>query len=124
MKKEGDRVTINGVQYTLGPRIGGGLEGSVFDIADGPNMDHHVIKIINESKLTADEKITIHNHLRELSYLRSINDDLRHTMAMPKALLDSDLGYIMSKAEGFEPLSNYINYPKDGSFKAEILDRM
>ena len=117
MKNEGDRVTIKGVPYTLGKRIGGGLEGSVFDIDGGPNANGYVVKIINDSKIDLDEKIRIHNQIRKLAYIRSTNGDLRNIMTLPIEILDSDLGYVMRKAENYESLEVYNHCPKDDSFE-------
>ena len=58
MLKSGDKVLINGKEYTLGAKLGGGLEGNIFDVEELPT---HVIKIINEDKLTQLKKMKYMN---------------------------------------------------------------
>jgi hypothetical protein len=53
MVTEGTKVTINGKEYTLGSRLGGGLEGNIFNVEGLPNF---VIKIINDDKMTRDQR--------------------------------------------------------------------
>lgn len=49
MITRGEKVLINGKEYVLGERLGGGLEGSIFNVEGLPN---YVIKIINTDKMT------------------------------------------------------------------------
>ena len=57
MLNSGDKVLINGKEYVLGARLGGGLEGNIFDVEGLPT---HVIKIINDDKLTQLQKKDIY----------------------------------------------------------------
>ena len=60
MVNEGDKVLINGKTYVLGNRLGGGLEGSIFNVEGFPK---HVIKIINDDKMTKVQRNDTYNHL-------------------------------------------------------------
>ena len=46
MLAEGNKISINGKEYTLGARLGGGKEGSIFDVVGLPK---YVIKVITET---------------------------------------------------------------------------
>lgn len=117
MRKEGDIVRINGNPYTLGSRIGGGLEGTVFNISDGPEgvkVEKFVIKIINDSGMTLNEKLMIRGQLERLCRFGKNNEDFKQRMALPKSLLDDDIGYIMKKTSGYESLKRYLSPPDNG----------
>ena len=51
MINEGDKILINGKEYTLGPKLGGGLEGNIFTVNEAPG---HVVKIINDAIILKD----------------------------------------------------------------------
>ena len=106
----GEKVLINGKEYMLGERLGGGLEGSIFNVEGLPN---YVIKIINTDKMTQTQKNEIFEHLKWLKDLGARNQDIRQCMTVPKALLDDYLGYIMKKASEHESLKKYITVPDD-----------
>lgn len=110
MITRGEKVLINGKEYVLGERLGGGLEGSIFNVEGLPN---YVIKIINTDKMTQTQKNEIFEHLKWLKDLGARNKDIRQCMTVPKALLDDYLGYIMIKASEHESLKKYIIVPDD-----------
>ena len=85
MITRGEKVLINGKEYVLGERLGGGLEGSIFNVEGLPN---YVIKIINTDKMTQTQKNEIFEHLKWLKDLGARNKDIRQCMTVPKALLD------------------------------------
>ena len=109
----GKKVLINGKEYTLGKRLGGGLEGSIYDVEDLPD---YVIKIINDDKMTQSQRSEVYNHLKWLKDLGSRNKEIKQHMTVPKALLDDYLGYIMLKASEHDSLKNYINVPNTAEF--------
>lgn len=118
MKKVGDKVRINGHNYTLGEKLGGGLEGNVFQIAsvEGLTRDFsdHVIKIIDDSKMNEFERNKALKHLKRLKAYRDDKEcKLRNHVILPAALLDDELGYIMRKADEHESLTKYIDFPVD-----------
>lgn len=109
MKTCGDIVLINGKEYVLGKEIGGGLEGKVFEIEALPN---YVIKLLNTSKLTNKD---IDDSIRHLKWLKEIvgkNPELMQKLAVPKALIDNELGYVMVKASAHKDLKTYITFPQ------------
>ena len=110
MINEGDKILINGKEYTLGTRLGGGLEGNIFNVEGLPN---YVIKIINDDKMSQAQKNEIYEHLKWLKDLGSRNKEIRQCMTVPKALLDDYLGYIMIKASEHVGLKKYITVPDD-----------
>ena len=61
MVNEGDKVLINGKEYVLGARLGGGQEGSVFNVVDFPK---HAIKVINDSNMSSLQRNEVYNHLK------------------------------------------------------------
>ena len=85
----GDKVLINGKEYTLGTRLGGGLEGSVFNVEGYPK---HVIKIINDDKMSKIQRDDLYKHLKWLYNLGSRNKAISQVLTVPKALLDDHLG--------------------------------
>jgi serine/threonine protein kinase len=110
MRKSGDVVKINGKEYILGNRIGGGLEGTVFEIDGLPN---YVIKLINSSKLSPKEIEETRKRLLWLKESVGSNDELKQKLAVPKGLLDDDLGYVMLKASEHKSLKTYITFPHE-----------
>lgn len=108
----GDKVLINGKEYVLGERLGGGLEGSIFNVEGLPG---YVIKIINDGKITQSQRNEAYEHLKWLKDLGARNREIRQCMTVPKALLDDYLGYIMIKASEHESLKKYITVPDDTS---------
>lgn len=112
MINTGERVRINGKEYVLGERIGGGLEGSIYNVEGLPN---YVIKIINDEKLTPNQRNGICEHLKWLKNLGSRNKNIQQCMTVPKALLDDYLGYIMVKASEHNSLKKYITILDDES---------
>ena len=119
MKKTGDYVRINGHNYYLGDRLGGGLEGNVFKIAfvEGLTRDFsdHVIKIVDDSKMNPFEREKVLKHLKRLKSYRDDKDcNLRKHVILPSYLLDDELGYIMKYASRHESLAKYIEFPVEG----------
>ena len=112
MIKEGDKVLINRKEYTLGARIDGGLEGSIFNVEKSLN---YVIKIISDSKMSRYQRNETYKHLKWLCNLGNRNTEIRQILALPKALLDDRLGYIMSKAGEHDKLEKYLEPPEDMS---------
>ena len=110
MVNEGDKVLINGKTYVLGNRLGGGLEGSIFNVEGFPK---HVIKIINDDKMTKVQRNDTYNHLKWLFNLGSRNKTISQILTVPKALLDDHLGYIMLKANEHDSLKKYLDIPED-----------
>ena len=112
MVKEGDKVLINGKEYTLGARLGGGLEGSIFNVEGLPK---YVIKVINDDKMTKTQRDDTYRHLKWLYNLGARNKSISQVLTVPKALLDSHLGYIMLKAYEHDNLKKFIDIPEDMS---------
>lgn len=110
MVNEGDKVLIHGKEYTLGTRLGGGLEGSIFNVEGFPK---HVIKIINDTKMSKLQKNETYNHLKWLYNLGSRNKAISQVLTVPKALLDDQLGYIMLKASEHDNLKKYLEVPEN-----------
>ena len=109
MIKPGDTVYINGKPYVLGEKIGGGIQGNVFNVVDYPK---HVIKVINESSLSRDEILSIR---KRLEWLKNDigNTDLKQKLSLPKGLLDHNLGYVMVKADNHDNLNHYFSIKTD-----------
>lgn len=112
MINEGDKVLINGKEYTLGARLGGGLEGNIFNVEGLPK---HVIKLINDDKMTRVQRDDTYKHLKWLYNLGSRNKAISQVFTVPKALLDDHLGYIMLKANEHDNLKKYLDIPEDMS---------
>lgn len=112
MLNSGDKVLINGKEYTLGKRLGGGLEGNVFDV-EGKQFSSYAIKIINDDKFSNVQKNDTYKHLKWLYDLGSRNEEIRQVLTLPKALLDDHLGYIMRKADEHTSLKDYLEVPDD-----------
>lgn len=108
MAKEGDKILIHGKEYILGTRLGGGQEGNVFDVVDFPN---YVIKVINDDNMTSIHRNEVYNHLKWIKNLASQRKIISQYMAVPKAVLDDKLGYIMHKAGEHFSLKEFITPP-------------
>ena len=128
MKKTGDNVKFStkyGVcEYALGKSLGGGGEGSVFEITTNAKngLVPAAVKIIDTSKKSQKEILTIKRRIQELIDIRNASKEKAKTkgyvplssfMTLPQAMLDGDVGYVMGKVDGHEPLTNYITIPKD-----------
>ena len=115
MLTEGTKISINGKEYTLGARLGGGKEGSIFDVVELPK---YVIKVINDNGMSKQQRNELYAHLKWLYELGKREDkkDIKQYMTVPKGLLDDELGYIMVKAGDHDSLYEYINIPKDTDF--------
>ena len=116
MLAEGNKILINGKEYTLGAKLGGGKEGSVFDLVEKKGA---VVKIINDSTMSKIQRNELYAHLKWLYNLGRQADkkELRQYMALPLGLLDDELGYAMLKAGEHDPLNKYITVPEiDGEF--------
>ena len=126
MLKEGDAITLNGHRYILGKKIGGGLEGTVFDLASSEDTDvdcsNFAVKIINSSSLSKSQARTVYNRIRSLKHLGDTNKELRKRMSLPRELVGNDLGYVMKKMVGGESLKKYLD-PADQDFKEWYLKR-
>lgn len=110
MISEGDKILINGKEYTLGSKLGGGLEGNIFTVDEAPG---HVVKIINDHNMSRIQRNEIYKHLKWLKDLGSRNKEIKQCMTVPKALLDDYLGYIMLYASEHDNLKKYITPPTE-----------
>lgn len=110
MINEGDKILINGKEYTLGPKLGGGLEGNIFTVNEAPG---HVVKIINDNNMSRMQRNEIYEHLKWLKDLGARNKEIKQCMTVPKALLDDYLGYIMLHASEHDNLKKYITPPTE-----------
>ena len=110
MINEGDKILINGKEYTLGSKLGGGLEGNIFTVDEAPG---HVVKIINDHNMSRIQRNEIYEHLKWLKDLGSRNKEIKQCMTVPKALLDDYLGYIMLYASEHDNLKKYITPPTE-----------
>lgn len=126
MLKEGDRITLNGHGYTLGEKIGGGLEGTVFNLASSEDTEvdcsKFAVKIINSADLGKEQYRTVYNRIRCLKHLGDTNKELRKRMSLPREIVGNDLGYVMKKMVGGESLKKYLD-PSDQDFKEWYRDR-
>ncbi len=127
MLKEGDFVTIGKYRYALGKKIGGGLEGNVFDLASSnrPDFDcsKFVIKVINSANFTDEQYRTVYRRINTLKELGATNKELKKRMSLPQGLLGGDnLGYVMKKMKDGESLKKYLD-PQDQDFKEWYRDR-
>ena len=110
MLTEGNKISINNNEYTLGSKLGGGKEGCVFNLVEKENA---VVKILNDSGMSKNQRNETYLHLEWLCDLRRRTDRtfLRKYMLLPMALIDDQLGYAMRKADGYEPLDKFITPP-------------
>lgn len=126
MMKEGDAITLNGHRYALGKKIGGGLEGTVFDLVSSEDTQidcsKFAVKIINSSGMSKLQARTVHNRMRNLKHLGDTNKELRKRMSLPRELVGNGLGYVMRKMIGGESLKKYLD-PGDQDFKEWFRDR-
>lgn len=91
MLAEGNKIKINGKEYTLGAKLGGGKEGSVFEIVE---KNGAVVKVINDTNMSKTQRNEMYSHLKWLYNLGRQTDkkELRQYMALPLGLLDDELG--------------------------------
>lgn len=123
MLAEGNKISINGKEYTLGARLGGGKEGSIFDVVELPK---YVIKVINDNGMSKQQRNELYAHLKWLYELGKREDkkDIKQYMTVPKGLLDDKLGYVMVKAGEHDSLSKYITVPEiEGEFDVWYRER-
>ena len=123
MLAEGNKISINGKEYTLGARLGGGKEGSIFDVVELPK---YVIKVINDTGMSKQQRNELYAHLKWLYELGKREDkkDIKQYMTVPKGLLDDELGYVMVKAGEHDSLSKYITVPEiEGEFDVWYRER-
>ena len=107
----GDSILIKGKPYTLGSKLGQGVQGNVFNMVE---VDNVVVKIINTNSMSKDEINITRKRLEWL--LNEIGKtDLKHRLALPKGLLDNQLGYVMLKASEHENLYKYIQINNEDS---------
>ena len=120
MVKEGDYIIIKGHRYMLGEKIGGGLEGSVFNLVSRERFDINgkfVVKIIKSTNLTDQQYRTVYARIRNLKELGESNKELRKRMSLPIEILGGDnLGYVMKNLADWESLKKYLD-PGDQDFK-------
>ena len=113
MKHSGDTVQIDGRNFTLGRRLGGGSEGAVFDIDDHSGV---ITKLINTRNMSPAD---IEEVKKRLVWLRDdvgVGMKLKQNLAIPKAVLDEDLGYVMKKAVNYRSLNTYLRHPFGNAF--------
>ena len=123
MLTEGTKISINGKEYTLGARLGGGKEGSIFDVVELPK---YVIKVINDNGMSKQQRNELYAHLKWLYEFGKREDkkDIKQYMTVPKGLLDDELGYVMVKAGEHDSLSKYITVPEiEGEFDVWYRER-
>ena len=123
MLTEGNKISINGKEYTLGARLGGGKEGSIFDVVELPK---YVIKVINDNGMSKQQRNELYAHLKWLYELGKREDkkDIKQYMTVPKGLLNDELGYVMVKAGEHDSLSKYITVPEiEGEFDVWYRER-
>lgn len=107
---EGKAFHVNGTKFTFGKLIGGGLEGSVYEIVERPDF---VVKILKSDHLTA---LGISRSKKHLSWLKdqvAKNDLVKNRFTFPKAIIDDYLGYVMLKVKDHMKLSDFMKYPKE-----------
>lgn len=73
MLAEGNKISINGKEYTLGAKLGGGKEGSVFEIVE---KNGAVVKIINDSAMSKVQRNELYSHLKWLYNLSIDNKNV------------------------------------------------
>lgn len=119
MKKPNEFVRVNGNKYKLGSKLGGGLEGNVFNIESDEtkrnDLSNYVIKIIDDSKMSDYDRDKVIKHLKRLKSYRDDRDsNLRKHVILPAGLLDDEVGYIMRNANEHESLNKYIDFELEG----------
>ena len=121
MRKTGDTIIIKGTPLVLGEPLGGGGEGTVFDI--NIKGTHAAAKLIDVSKKSQKEIALIKRQIQELIDIRAKSKikskdagtpSLGSFMCLPQALIENDVGYIMSKVENCEYLNNFLVIPETG----------
>lgn len=120
MKKTGDLISIDGKSFTLGKSLGGGGEGSVFEVEVGRGKC--AVKLIDQLKKKPEEVALIKRHIQKLIEVRarsiahaktSGSIPLNKILALPQVMLDGDLGYAMAEATECESLTNFLTIPAD-----------
>lgn len=123
MKKTGDRVTFLGQEIVLGKSLGGGGEGSVFEVSVQTKKGSMpaAVKVIDTKKKTEREILKARRQIQQLIDIRNRSKEKAKTpgyealstfMTLPQAILEEDVGYVMAKVDGYEPLTNYITIPE------------
>jgi eukaryotic-like serine/threonine-protein kinase len=107
--KEGKTFHVSGAKFTFGPMIGGGLEGSVYEIVEKPDF---VVKIIKSDHLSALGINRLRKHLSWLKDEVAKNELVKNRFTFPKAILDDYLGYVMLKVKDHVKLSDFLKHPK------------
>lgn len=131
MKKTGDTIRFNGKNFILGQPLGGGGEGAVFELAVSAQngvVSKAAVKIIETKKKTPTEIALIRRQINDLIDVRKRSKEKAKTnrsvslsefLVLPQAILEDDVGYVMSLVQGFEPLTNYLNIPKGSEEQME-----
>lgn len=129
MKKIGDTIKIKDKEYTLEKQLGGGGEGTVFEITvqtkNGPNKA--AVKIINTKRKTPFEIAAIRRQINDLIDTRKSSKEknkesgvsLSSFMTLPQCALDNDTGYLMGVVKDSEPLTNYLTIPETAEEQEE-----
>lgn len=125
MKKTGDTIRFKGMACTLGQPLGGGGEGTVFEVlipTRAGKTAKGAVKIIDTKKKTPSEVALIRRQINDLIDVRNRSKEKAKTsnsvsltefMVLPQAILEDDVGYVMSLVQGSEPLAKYLTIPKD-----------
>lgn len=131
MKKTGDTIRFNGKNFILGQPLGDGGEGAVFELAVSAQngvVSKAAVKIIETKKKTPTEIALIRRQINDLIDVRKRSKEKAKTnrsvslsefLVLPQAILEDDVGYVMSLVQGFEPLTNYLNIPKGSEEQME-----
>ena len=86
------------------------------------------MKIIETKKKTPTEIALIRRQINDLIDVRKRSKEKAKTnrsvslsefLVLPQAILEDDVGYVMSLVQGFEPLTNYLNIPKGSGEQME-----
>lgn len=94
--KEGDTVRTNkGQTLRLGPRLGGGLQGAVYAVADSPDL---CVKVY--AALPAAGPVALRERISRLCRL-----EVSQTLVLPTEPLEQPhFGYLMPKVSGHRPI--------------------
>lgn len=120
MKTTGDKISINGKSFTLGERVGGGGEGSVFKLELPKGTA--AVKIVNTSKKSDEDITKIKQRIKQLIDIRSKSREkaqntdlvpLSTFMSLPQYELEDDVGYVMKFVDNSEPLTNFLTLPTE-----------
>lgn len=113
MEQPPETITINGREYRLSKKMGGGKEGTVFAMETDPN---YVVKLIDTRRMRRREIEEVSKRLKWLKDVIGNNPELKNKLAVPKGIVDNGLGYLMVHANEHDSLQNYITYPTDDDF--------